>query len=475
MILRHQFRPFRRIVFLLVPGLIVGIWVAPIAADDYSYLGKHIEAQQSLVATLAGRHDHADHRLLEPLLGLARAQTRANRFEDANKSLEHAMQVVRIRDGLYAASQYSILEQSINNNVLRGAWKNVDEQLNHLQWLYADRFEGSVEEQIERLMWASEAYFKGVFNDLESRQVKHLKNATRLNRLAFQLAERQDQISLQSRIRITYNLVKAYHLEAQGIRHGGSVGMEIRSKAPESGRLEDRRVSLRKRYAAGLDLLENLREHVRLEGPDNVEALVLMDLSIADWQLLFNRREALDEYPRLYRRLVAAGIDPSRLDVLFASPVALPQAQLFLDLEAALAGQDPGSREPLILVQRSANFPGIIAAGATLDSALPGRVSDSYIATEVELRMDPFSSSSNWLSGTLRTNWGTAADVRLVSVPSDRQLASQISTYLHEVHMRPVLIGGELQQVEMKVRYLVPGNRAVREYSVLDPVQLSQL
>ncbi|MCB1670505.1 MAG: hypothetical protein KDI29_05260, partial [Pseudomonadales bacterium] len=71
-----------------------------VAADDFASLGQQIQDQQSLVQSLQSRYDRVDYRLLEPLLGLARSQTRANRFDDAHDSLSQAVQVVRISNGL---------------------------------------------------------------------------------------------------------------------------------------------------------------------------------------------------------------------------------------------------------------------------------------------------------------------------------------------------------------------------------------
>ncbi|MCB1672977.1 MAG: hypothetical protein KDI29_17755, partial [Pseudomonadales bacterium] len=381
--------------------------------------------------------------------------------------------VVRISNGLFSSSQYRVLEQSIENNIRRGAWEAVADQLDHLQWLYSSHFEGDTPDQVERLMWVSERYLQAATSDMENRQVEHLKSAIRLNSLAYRLLDEQQTAGLETRVRVAYSLVKKYHMEIQGIRHGGEVGFSIRSEGPNTGRVEERKRALRKRYVAGLHLLHDLREQVQQTGPDNVEALAMVDLGIADWELLFNKRKALEEYPRLYERLAAEGIETARLDALFAAPATLPQPELYLDLDEALADRDPAPGEPITLIQLSSNFPGIIGH-AVPDPAIESGRRGRFLTTEAELSIDPFSSSSHWLNGTLRTNWGTGSNIRLTAAPEDLSLAKEVAQQLQEVHIRPVLVAGEMQESELKVRYLVRRNEAVREYSVLDSVQLSQ-
>jgi hypothetical protein len=463
-----------RTVLVTLAGLPVGCWVPLALGNDFESLEQQIQNQQSLVTTLESHQDYANHKLLEPLLELARTQVLANRFDDARESLSHAAQVVRIRDGLFAASQYSIIEQTIENDIRRGAWQAATEQLEHLQWLYAERFQGSVEEQVDHLMWASDTHLRGVFDDQEVRVVQHLKDATRLNTLAFQLASRQD--SLEVRARVAYSLAQKHHLEAQGIRLGDQVGFKIRSHMPESGRVDGRKKALLQRYNAGLGALWDVRDQVQQLQPDNAEALAMIDISIADWQLLFNKREALQEYPRLYKRLQAAGIDRQKLDALFAQPVTLPRPALYLDLESALAAADMARTGPVTLIERSAYFPGIFAA--TLPDS-PGRMGrrDTYLSAEAELLLDPFKSTKAWLGGTLRTNWGTASEIRFGENSDSREadLSQRLIAPIQELHLRPAVVDGELRASRVAVRYLVRHSNPARAISVWDALQVSQL
>lgn len=463
---------FRLIIPLWLVTMIPASWAQEGAGEDYFALGRQIAEQAALVDTLAGGHDRVDHQLLEPLLGLARVQTRANRFDDADASLDHAIQVVRVRDGLFAASQYAVLEQSVENNVRRGAWDALTGELDHLQWLFTSGYQGEVSEQLERLMWLSDKYLQGVFYDREERQVQHLKQATRVNRLALDLARQHDQVNLASRIAVGYALVRKYHLEAQGIRGGGETSFEIRSQLPESSLVDSRKRALSKRYRSGLAVLQDLAGTVAQARPDDVEAQALMALAIADWQLLFNQSGAAEEYTRIYQRLAQAGVDPQRLQAFFGRPVVLPETTLSLSLDQALAARKSTASAKLVVFERSANFPGVFLTSTADVAQLAVRA--AFVTSEIEATLDPFAASTAWLGGTLRTNRGTPTDLALHSSPQDPRATRQLRRQLHELHLRPALADGQLQPSRIAIQYSSRRNRVVDELSIWDALQVSQ-
>jgi hypothetical protein len=452
--------------------MIPASWAQQGASEDYFALGRQIAEQAALVDALASGYDRVDHQLLEPLLGLARVQTRANRFDDADVSLDHAIQVVRVRDGLFAPSQYSVLEQSVENNVQRGAWDALTGELDHLQWLFTSQYQGEVSEQLERLMWLSDKYLQGVFHDREERQVQHLKQATRVNRLALDLVRQHDQVNLVSRIAVGYALVRKYHLEAQGIRGGGETSFEIRSQLPESNLVESRKRALSKRYRSGLAVLQDLAGMVEQARPDDVEAQALMELVVADWQLLFNQPGGAEDYTRIYERLAQVGVDPHRLQAFFARPVVLPEPTLSLSLDQALAAREAIVSDKLVVFERSANFPGVFLTSTTDVGQLAVR--GAFVTSEIEATLDPVAASTAWLGGTLRTNRGIPTDLELHSSPEDPRATRQVRRQLHELHLRPALADGRLQPGRIAIQYSFRRNRVVDELSIWDALQVGQ-
>lgn len=452
-------------------ALILALVSPGLPGSDFHTLQLEIAAQRDVVRDLESRFNRVDHRLLEPLLSLARVQSEANRFDDAELTIDQALQVVRIRDGLYTPAQYPLLEQAVDNNIRRGSWYALSQDLEHLRWLYFDQFEGSVDDQVQRLMWLSSIYQLGAFRDLPHRRVEHLKGATGVNELAARLANQDEGLSLENRIQAMYALALQYQVEAKGILSGGEFSLSIRSHQPESGKVDRRKLALRKRYIYGLRLLKSIRDAIQLESPDDVEALIMADLGIADWHLQFDRGEAFDHYSHIYQRMVEAGFPVDRIDTFFGRPVSLPRPTLALNLDDALADQQADASEPLTLLEKSSSFPGLV------EQLLPGAIPRSSSVRRFDrigarVSLEPRSGSRHWLAGTYRTTLGTATTVEILAPADGSGEADQVphlkklEKNLRELHFRPVLLNGELRSSDVAIQYLVRRNEWTREISL---------
>ncbi|MFM1896444.1 MAG: hypothetical protein RLZZ385_1518 [Pseudomonadota bacterium] len=441
-------------LFLLI---LAAVPSTPAIANDFAALNQTIAVHTSHLQTLEQVLDRSDQRLVEPLTSLALSHMQANQFDAADQVLDRSVQIVRFNEGLYSRRQYDLLQLSVENNRNRGNWTAVNRDLDHLQWLYTERFEGHVDEQLNRLIWLSDFHLRGVFEDSLVRQIAHLRDATDINQLALDISRGTDA-SRDLRIQLLYDLVLKFHLETQGIRRGGSSGYEIRVLIPNSTFVDARKVGLQKRYVGGLRALQEIRALLQEDGLATPEALAMVELYLTDWKMLFNKtaRPAAD-YAAVYGQLLAAGLPGDRIDAFFAAPAVLPSPRFHASLDAALNARQTAETAPgtLRLLEPSPNFPGYVRqTGAASDALLADK---DWLAVRVTTRIDPEAKLSSWLGGSLQTVQGGGTVLALENLGvDDMEALYPVITHLEQIRFRPVVSAGMAVSTELTLEYLVP-------------------
>jgi len=89
---------------------------AGIAATDFATLQASIQDSRQHIETLESNLGRYNYQLLEPLEQLARIQLAANRFDDAESSIDKAIQIARFSEGLYSSKQYPLDRKSTRLN-----------------------------------------------------------------------------------------------------------------------------------------------------------------------------------------------------------------------------------------------------------------------------------------------------------------------------------------------------------------------
>ena len=320
----------------LIPG--------SLAAKDFATLEQEIQQYDTQLQELESDLGPYHFLLLEPLQQLVRSQVEANRFEDAYRNADRALQIVRISEGLYSPRQYQFLELAVEVDLARSNWGAINKRLERYEQLISTAFDGSPENQIAHLQWLVDVHFDGVVADLDENRATHLIRATAANEFAVRLAQREHLTHTPVYPELLHSLTLAYFLETRGIMSGGGTSYALRKIHPDLDFVEEKGEAIELRYLVGLEKLVMLKDALlRMPARDDI-ALAMTDVYIADWNFIFDKSgDSLEDYQQAVSSLQAAGIDSASIDRFFKLPVPLPRMSLELDFKTALASLDHGS------------------------------------------------------------------------------------------------------------------------------------
>lgn len=450
---RHSARLVILIAILAVPLLPLST-----RASDFARLDAHIALQRETLEQLEDSLNRLHPDLVEPLTSLALAHMEANQFDEADALLDRTIQIVRVNHGLYHPLQFDLLQLEVENNRQRGNWEEVNQELDHLYWLYTNKFEGSLRDLVYRLGWLSERHLDGVVEDIIEHQGIHLRTATGINRLAVLLTAKYPVLPSGDRAELLYDLALKYHLEAQAIRRGGRTGYSLRELVVGSNLMEGRKEALARRYQLGLDVLAEIRQTLSAQEPSNILALAELDLKIADWKLLFNKAgDTRVLYRAAYDGLLAAGYTRDQLDSYFALPLPLPRRELLGDIAAVIQQGKPGlagagGSESLLLVELHENLPGYVAGdiSAHSKSYRAARRMDIPVLCEITAT----GSEARLLNMSPTVMLADNSGMRVMASPEVlAKLSTRVTHRVEAIQFRPALINGEAESARINLRY----------------------
>ena len=161
--------------------------------SDSVQLGQAVEQElqraRELVLSLESPTDHLDPRLSEPLLQLAESQMRSGNYAEAHATLDRAMQVVRINEGLYTRSQIPLIRKKIENFAEARNWDEARTQLDHLFWLHRTKSDQVDLDLLRDFQELSALHLRAVAEDAYDYQSFHLRRAANASWLALAVGE----------------------------------------------------------------------------------------------------------------------------------------------------------------------------------------------------------------------------------------------------------------------------------------------
>jgi hypothetical protein len=273
--------------------------------------------------------------LLESLERLASVMVELDQFNQTDEILDRVIQILRINEGLYTDKQFPFLVLSIRNNVRRGNWRDVNETLDHLVWLYTFVPRQWNEELINELVQISNLHLEGVAGDLAVRKDYHFRAADRISWTAARIGERvwpQNDLRL---VNLYYHLLIQNHMKYVTLIQGGAVAADLRQMAPNAGWMRSRRAVVQSYYRLGTEMLRRMRTVYELQDPPELEAIGMVDLYRADWQVLFDESTPRTSYRMAYAGLLAAGVEAQKLDEFFSVPQPLPVSDFYPSVQQA--------------------------------------------------------------------------------------------------------------------------------------------
>jgi len=439
--------------------------------SDSVQLGQAVEQElqraRELVLSLESPTDHLDPRLSEPLLQLAESQMRSGNYAEAHATLDRAMQVVRINEGLYTRSQIPLIRKKIENFAEARNWDEARTQLDHLFWLHRTKSDQVDLDLLRDFQELSALHLRAVAEDAYDYQSFHLRRAANASWLALAVGESLWGDTDQRLAPVLYDLVKQYHLHAAAMKNGGRVAYELRQIAPGSNWVRERADAVRIVYLTGNRLLSQLRDIYSVSEPVNAEGLAMSMLYLADWQVMFARdEEALYSYQLAYQGLAESGVSAAQLDAYFSVPTVLPVPEFYSTLESALTARSAEVVEPLQLAsleaaqtiyfnEWSASFPNVRSPMAGVNSP----ELDSNVAL-FSFNIAGVTEISHWMSGRREREVASIREATIVEPqsPSEDQ-QEQLLRRLDSLSFRPSLeAGGVPRESNATLMYQIAGD-----------------
>ncbi|MEX0617598.1 MAG: hypothetical protein WDZ76_10075 [Pseudohongiellaceae bacterium] len=430
---------------------------------------QQMESHRELLAQIEMEQGRDSPALVDPMQGLAALATNLNQFDEADALLSRAIQIVRINDGLYTENQFPLIVERIDNDRRRGRWDEVNDNLEHLKWLYHNKHEGIDSEIVNELMYVHQIHMAGVAEDSEDRQPYHFREAANANWVALAASGLVWGENDPRRARIMYELVKLYYLQTIAIDRGGRTGYELREIVPGSSWVRSRRLVKRAFYATGLNLLRQMRDMFRHASPLNREAIAMSDLYLADWHLLFTHTDrAKGAYARAYQGLEDAAVDDTLLARYFEAPAVVPKQQFFATLAEAYddrlqaAERLPratlyDTRSLVRFTEWSRNFPRVQhpLSADVVAAADPGSGESGYAM--LSFSTGALVEVNQWINGRLRTRLGVVDRFEVLrQYPEELVDEEGLAEKIQALHFRPRLVDGVATASTGTLQYLFP-------------------
>lgn len=405
--------------------------------------------------------------LLESLERLAAVMVELDQFNQTDEILDRVIQILRINEGLYTDKQFPFLVLSIKNDVRRGNWRDANETLDHLVWLYTFIPRQWNEELINELVQISELHLEGVAGDRQERKDYHFRAADRISWTAARIAERVWPLNDLRLVNLYYHLLIQNHMKYVTLIQGGAVAADLRQMAPNTGWMRSRRAVAESYYRLGTEMLRRMRSvYEGLEPPD-AEAIAMVDLYRADWQVLFDESNPKTSYRMAYEGLLAAGVDGQSLEEFFSIPQPLPisdfhpsvhqaRAAVMTKLERNAAGQD--GQPDLLFLEWASTSPNM---QLPIDKPLLlQREVDDMLTAQLAIRLDGTDKVSRWIRSRYISQVSVVDNFDWLNSAAKQALSrEELTERLHYLNFRPVLEQGIPQPFEgiLEYRYFPHG------------------
>lgn len=434
-------------------------------SPDQQEAEARLAQSQDLVEAISSEFGRNSPRLIEPMAQLANSLTILNRFTEAHRTLEQAMQIARLEDGLYTEDQIPLIRQKIDNFSEGRDWSSAREQMDYLFWFYDSQKVTVDSRLIDDLISLSDQHLRGAAEDLESWQGYHLLQAKQLNWAIISTANTVYGKDHPRRVPLLYRQLQHLYLLKQAVEGRGRPAAELRRIVQGSGRLRESGEVVNSYFFVGLSLLDQIRNvYLSLPVPD-IEGQAMAELYAADWHLLFDHPlRATDLYSTVYSALMRAGLAEQQVASYFSEPRIIPLQHFYPSVELAAAGAGSAEAESLsasagknlatlVFTEWSSGFSSVPRKQRALAEDSAG----VFALLSFQLRGE--NEYSRWIKGKITQAISSAFDGAVVQGLGGNELGQQeLLEKLGRIHFRPKLSGGMLQQSSAMLKYYPASN-----------------
>lgn len=457
------------IAFGLVAIILPGFALSDTTYHDYAAAEHALQEQQERVYELAEVKGRYHKELVAPLQSLAMSQLEVNRYNDAAKTADYAIEIVRTSFGLDTPQQYDLQQMAVEIDLLRQDWKAVNTRLDYYSTLILSHYWGNVPDRLARLLWLGDIHVRGGIEDLAEMQAAHIRKATWLNETAVSYAEEHGLGHSRFHAEMLFSLTQKYYLEARAIMEGGSNSYRIRQSHPDIHAVQDKFDALDLRHTAGLATLLKLRDTFAEVAGFGPEAAAMAELYIADWNALFNKSADITAgYQRAITALHEAGVPEARIARFLSGPATIPSSRLDLRVSDAMAlgsensrfGRSANSAHTLSLIEPASHLAGFTQELALVD--WQGGLEQDWSRVTVSMTIDP-TEQIRVRNGAFRTKSKvTGSDVEVQDSEADRKVTNKAVERIKTLSFRPAFVDGQ-----------AVASTLILDYHVRDSVQRS--
>ena len=310
-----------------------------------------------------------DPQLLEYLERMAEVTIELDQFNETDEILDRAIQILRIDEGLFTEAQFPFLILSARNNVRRGNWRDANEALSHLAELYTMVPRQKDGRLINELVQLSDLHLEGVARDLEQMIDPHFRSAETISMFAVRVSESMWDASDLRLVDLYYRQVLRNYLQLVVLNQGGSASQSLRTFIPGLDMMVRSRLEVEQLYyRLGIEMFRRMRTVYESAEILDLEAIGMVDLYQADWQVIFDRGDPEEGYRNAYGKLVRSGVAETSLQEYFGKPRVIPSRNFYPSvakaqeaslLEQSLSGDLAGREDVVTFVEWSPSVPNV--------------------------------------------------------------------------------------------------------------------
>lgn len=404
-------------------------------SQDASAVSSADQQAQDLLRTVEALEANGDtwHPLIaESMTSLAQLMQRDGNHEEALAMLERALHISRVNNGLFSLQQAPLIDMQVSSHLALGEWAEADSLRQYHFYIHSRSMQSREPELIPALVSYAEWHIKS-YEDrrIDVMPVTRLIDAYQLYSVALSLADSHVEPAAWPRERFLQRMAYvAWRMSLVGPQMRAEV-MYARSRQVDDSwvdHMTNGQNNLRpSTFALGEEALQGIiaerAAHLEAALPDSsvrrdllkqhVEAV----LQLADWHLLFMRRQGSSQHYQQAWQMLAAEDDDLRREV-FGKVVSIPAFDEYLQPE---------------LLQVASSTPPALVNSLVASPAMPVRAVQ-HEWPWVDMRFD-------------LTRFGRVSNVELLNSSTEisENVRRQVITGLRDTPMRPFITENGLE------------------------------
>ena len=399
-------------------------------------------SQLSELESLGHKNDLA---IIESLIDLSDSSVALQLFGEASEFLNRALQIERQSSGLFSPKQVPIIFKKMEIDSISGDWDSVNASLENLYWLVMNKNVSRGDELIDHLVRLTQFHLMGVMDDSEDLRAHHYQQASKISYQSLEIGRRLWKPQDRRLLQLYYGLIKQLYMQSAAVEQGDDTAYALRAIVPGSTWVRPRRVVRSGFYRAGLKLYGDMKEVILQGEEDPLETLAMLNLYIADWHLLFDKRVTEETYLEAISMFQNYSADQANLEALLNRPRLLPVPNFFESICNALEedhrlnqirnAQLPSVTNHKIFFQNWSDQ--MLSNPLIVDSDLKVSKEQSNVEQyHFRFRLNSLDTVAHWVKGRYRSNISVANELQILAGPKDANIEF-IDDQLRLLHYRP--------------------------------------